>query len=375
MSLNPALAALRCFGCGRSRDHRRLQGLCPACGQPLRVDYALAPQAAPEPGGVASLWRYAAALPVTPQAAVTLGEGWTPLIPAGDGVRVKDEAQNPTGSFKARGMAVAVSAARALGAGALAAPSAGNAAGALAAYAAAAGLPAVVAVPADTPRPFVDECRHYGAELHLVEGTIAEAGAWLRDHGPAGAFDLSTLREPYRVEGKKTIAYELCEQLGGRLPDVVVCPTGGGTALVGIWKALAELEALGWLPAGATPPRLVCVQAEGCAPLVRAFEAGAAGTEAWPDPHTEAWGLRVPSPVGGSVCLRALRETGGTAVAVAEGDIAPAARDLASRTGVDVCPEGGAAWAAVTMLRASGWIRPGDGVVVLNTGTGLKYRT
>jgi threonine synthase len=254
-------------------------------------------------------------------------------------------------------MTVAVSMARALGAKALAAPSAGNAAGALAAYGAAAGLPVLVAMPDDTPRIFVDECRHYGATVQLVAGTIAEAGAWLRANAPAGAL---------------TMAYELWEQLGGVLPDVIVYPTGGGTGLVGMWKAFTEMQALGWI--GAERPRLVSVQAAGCAPVVAAFAEGRDVTSPWKDPRTRAWGLRVPSPIGGFVCLRALRETNGTAVAIEEEAIEPAAAALARRSGIDVCPEGGAAWAAFERLRASGFIGPRDRTVVFNTGTGLKYR-
>ncbi|MGH8875683.1 MAG: threonine synthase, partial [Acidimicrobiia bacterium] len=272
----------------------------------------------------------------------------------------------------ARGMSVAVTMARGLGAHHLAAPSAGNAAGALAAYGAAAGLPVTVAMPADTPQPFVAECRHYGAEVRLVEGTIADAGRWLAEHGPSDALDLSTLREPYRVEGKKTMAYELWEQLDGALPEVIVYPTGGGTGLIGMWKAFSEMELLGWT--GSDRPRLVAVQPAGCAPVVASFDAGAEATEPWPDPHTEAWGLRVPSPLGGFLCLTALRETKGTALAVPEEALHRAAAELAARTGVDVCPEGGAAWAAVEHLRASGWVAPGEIVVSFNTGTGLKYR-
>jgi threonine synthase len=269
-------------------------------------------------------------------------------------------------------MTAAVSVARAFGVSALVAPSAGNAAGALAAYGARVGLPVVVAMPRDTPRPFIEECRLYGAEVHLVDGTIADCGRYLREHGPKDAFDVSTLREPHRIEGKKTMAYELYEQLGGALPDVIVYPTGGGTGLVGMWKAFDEMEALGWI--GEARPRLVSVQAAGCAPVVKGFDEGADRTVPWPDAETKAYGLRVPSPLGGFICLRALRETKGTAIAVAEEAIEPATRALAARTGIDVCPEGGAAWAATELLRARGFIRPGDRVVVFNTGTGLKYR-
>ena len=320
-------------------------------------------------GRVPSLWRYEEVLPIAAAEAVTLTEGFTPLIDV-DGILVKDESRNPTGSFKARGMTLAVSLARALGARALAAPSAGNAAGALAAYGAAAGLPVTVAMPEDTPRPFVEECHHYGAHVQLVPGTIADAGKWLKANGPRDAFDVSTLKEPYRVEGKKTMAYELFEQLG-ELPDVIVYPTGGGTGLVGMWKAFGEMHELGWT---AKRPRLISVQAEGCAPVVAAFESGAEVTRPWPEPHTNAFGLRVPSPIGGFLCLRALRETGGTAVAVPEAEIGPAAADLARRSGIDVCPEGGGAWAALRHLRGASLIRPSEKVVLFNTGTGLKYR-
>jgi threonine synthase len=322
-------------------------------------------------GRIWSLWRYRDVLPLA-AGEVSLGEGMTPLIQVAERVFVKDEAQNPTGSFKARGMAVAVSMARALGAQALAAQSAGNAAGALAAYGAAAHLPVLVIMPEDTPRAFVEECLHFGADVELVPGTIADAGRWLREHGPRHAFDVSTLREPYRVEGKKTMAYELYEQLDGDLPDVIVYPTGGGTGLVGMWKAFDEMLALGWPMARL--PRLVSVQAAGCAPVVRALWTGAETTEPWPAPQTHAYGLRVPSPIGGFLCLRAIRDTRGTAVAVDEAAIAPAARRLSGSSGIDVCPEGGAAWAALDELRRTGWLGEHDRVVVFNTGTGLKYR-
>jgi threonine synthase len=364
------MLALHCFACDRAHDAGELQTVCRSCGLPLRVDHE--PLVAPVPGGrPASMWRYREVLPGGDDP-VTLVEGWTPLVEVAPGVWIKDEARNPTGSFKARGLSAAVTMARRLGARALAAPSAGNAAGALAAYGARAGLPVVVAMPDDTPRPFVEECRWYGAEVHLVPGTISDAGRWLRAHGPADAFDVSTLREPYRIEGKKTLAYELWEQLGGRLPDVLVYPTGGGTGLVGMWKAFDEMRALGWLAGPA--PRLVSVQAAGCAPVVAAFAAGADRTEPWPDPATRAYGLRVPAPLGGFLCLRALRATSGTAIAVAEDEIAAAGHALARTSGLDICPEGGAAWAALGRLRATGWLRAEDRVVVFNTGTGLKYR-
>jgi threonine synthase len=372
--VNPRLNGVVCFKCDRSHDVTKAWSVCTACGMPLRVTYdyasiALGPKDLV--GRVSSLWRYREVLPLL-EGEVSLVEGWTPLLRVDDGHFVKDEARNPTGSFKARGMSVAVSMAKLFGARALAAPSAGNAAGALAAYGAAAGIPVIVAMPRDTPRPFVEECRLYGAEVHLVDGTIADAGKWLREHGPEGAFDVSTLREPHRIEGKKTMAFELFEQLGGELPDVVVYPTGGGTGLIGMWKACDEMQALGWMDS--RRPRLVSVQAEGCAPVVRAFQENAEVTVPWPNATTRAYGLRVPSPLGGFLCLRALRETNGTAVTVSEDAIARATTELAARTGIDVCPEGGAAWAATTELRRSGWIAPRERAVVFNTGTGLKYR-
>jgi threonine synthase len=375
MQLNPLLTGLSCFACGAPHAAHQLQTVCARCGLPLRVDYRLSARAMPAAQlkeRAPSLWRYHEVLPLPFEHAVTLVEGFTPLLAVGEGIWIKDESRNPTGSFKARGMAVAVSMARALGATALAAPSAGNAASALAAYAAAARLPALVVMPDDTPRSFIDECRHYGAEVRQVTGTIADAGKWLKQNAPAGAFDVSTLKEPYRIEGKKTMAYELYEQLGGQLPDVIVYPTGGGTGLVGMWKAFAEMEQLGWI--GRVRPRLVSVQAAGCAPVVAAFEAGRDKTEPWPDPHTRAYGLRVPAPIGGFICLRALRETKGAAVAIPEEQIFAATAELARRSGIDICPEGGAAWAAAQGLRARGWMSASDRVVVFNTGTGLKYR-
>jgi threonine synthase len=229
-------------------------------------------------------------------------------------------------------------------------------------------------MPEDTPRPFIEECRLYGAEVHLVKGTIADAGKFLREHGPKDAFDVSTLREPHRIEGKKTMLYELAEQTPGGLPDVILYPTGGGTGLVGMWKAFGELQRLGWIAADARPPRLFSVQVEGCAPVVKAFREGAARTEPWPDPVTRAYGLRVPSPLGGFLCVRAVRETGGEAIAVAEAEMEAATRALAAASGIDVAPEGGAAWAALAALRARGVVGLDDRVVVFNTGTGLKYR-
>jgi threonine synthase len=371
---NPLLRGLSCFACEAPHDPQRPQGVCTKCGMPLRVDYALTPGSVDRASlRGSSLWRYRDVLPVV-EGEVTLSEGFTPLLAVAERVWVKDESRNPTGSFKARGMTAAVTMAKHFGARALSAPSAGNAAGALAAYGAAAGIPVTVAMPDDTPAAFVEECRLYGAEVHLVAGTIAEAGAFLRSNGPKDAFDVSTLREPYRIEGKKTMAYELFEQLGGALHEVIIYPTGGGTGLVGMWKAFDEMEALGWIAKGTAKPKLVSVQAEGCAPVVKGFQEGAEKTVPWPSPRTTAWGLRVPSPIGGFVCLRALRETRGTGVTVSEETIGEATRALARKSGIDVCPEGGAAWAALEQLRQSGFIGERDRVVVFNTGTGLKYR-
>jgi threonine synthase len=374
--LSRHLSGVRCFSCGTAHDPRTLLTVCTKCGLPLRVDYDLSSvklRRSDLAGRAPTLWRYREVLPLEEGDEISLAEGFTPLLPVATNVWVKDEARNPTGSFKARGMALAVSMAKHLGARSLSVPSAGNAAGALSAYGARAGLPVMVAMPEDTPKAFFDECHLYGADVHSVKGTIADAGKFLREHGPKNTFDVSTLREPYRIEGKKTMAYELVEQLDGAVPDVVLYPTGGGTGLVGMWKAFDEMETLGWIPKGVRP-RFVSVQAAGCAPVAKAFHEGRERTEAWPNPHTEAYGLRVPSPLGGFLCLRALRDTHGTAIAISEDEMKRATLALAAQSGIDVCPEGGAAWAALDKLRESGFVRPGDTVVVFNTGTGVKYR-
>jgi threonine synthase len=374
--LSRHLAGVRCFSCDLAHDPRTLLGVCTRCGMPLRVDYDVSGirlRRTDLAGRPPTLWRYRELLPLEEGDETSLAEGFTPLLEIQANVWVKDEARNPTGSFKARGMALAVSVAKHLGAKALSAPSAGNAAGALSAYGARAGLPVTVAMPEDTPRPFFDECRLYGATVHSVQGTIADAGKFLREHGPRDTFDVSTLREPYRIEGKKTMAYELVEQFDGDVPDVVLYPTGGGTGLIGMWKAFDEMAALGWIARG-RQPRFVSVQAAGCAPVVKAFMEGSERTEPWANAQTRAYGLRVPSPLGGYLCVRALRATQGTGIAIEEDDMNRATAALAALSGIDVCPEGGAAWAALAKLRASGFIRPSDRVVVFNTGTGLKYR-
>ena len=382
---------LECARCGTTRPFGPDPATLCACGAPLlaryplerlRRDHAdgggLAARFAARPEG---LWRYAEVLPpVTP---ITLGEGGTPLLPArrlGDevGLRalyIKDEALNPTGSFKARGMSVAVSVAAAQGVRVVAAPSAGNAGSALAAYGARAGLKVRLFLPDSTPPSFAKEARRLGAQVNLVPGSIADAGRVMRETlGPAGPdrwFDMSTLREPFRVEGKKTMAYEIFEQLGNRLPDVVLYPTGGGTGLVGMWKAFDEMETLGLVGRGR--PRMVSVQAAGCAPIVRAFLARLDKAETWSDPRTRAWGLRVPASLGDFLMLRALRDSAGDAVAVGDDELEEGARRLAALEGVDACPEGGACVAALRRLAANGSIGRDDVVVLFNTGTGLKY--
>ena len=328
-----------------------------------------------------SMWRYAPALPlVDDDTPVTLGEGWTPLFPAPrlgaelglSRLFIKDEALNPTNSFKARGMSAAVTRARALGATTLAVPSAGNAACALAAYAANAGLAARVFMPRDVKLPFIRECRLHGADVSLVDGLITDAGRLAADQGRAlGWYDVSTLKEPYRVEGKKTMGYEIAEQLAWSWPDWIIYPTGGGTGIVGIWKACAELEQLGWVTG--PRPRLVSVQAEGCAPIVRAFQAGAETADPWVGATTVADGLRVPAAIGDILVLRALRESGGGAVAVTDADMVRGMRDLGSREGIGAAPEGGATLAALRRLVADGTIASTDRVVLLNTGGALKY--
>lgn len=365
---------LACFSCRTPHDPLQLQTVCNSCELPLEVQVPL-PVGSPDEvidRSRDSLWRYAALLPVPIDDAVSLGEGWTPVTEVEDGVFVKDESVNPTGSFKDRGMSMAVSAARLLGAERVVAPSAGNAAVALSAYGQKAGMPVLVAMPSDTPSSIIDRCRALEAEVNLVEGDISIAGKWLSDRREPGDFDVSTLKEPYRVEGKKTMGYELWEQFGGELPDVVIYPTGGGTGLVGMWKAWDEMEEMGWI--GPERPRLVSVQSAGCAPVVEAYDAGRDDIRPWPDPVTEAWGLRVPSPIGGFLCLRAIKETAGCATAIPERAIHEAATAASNSTGIDFCPEGGAAWAAMGQLRADGGIPDGARVVVWNTGSGESYR-
>lgn len=375
---------LECTGTGQRFDSEQLQGLSPA-GRPLFARYdleALRERFTPAEvaGRRADLWRYAEVLPVRdPARRLALGEGWTPLLDAPRladrlGVRrvlVKDEGQNPTGSFKARGLALAVSRAVELGARELALPSAGNAGGAAAAYGAAAGVPVHVVVPRDTPAAILEEIRALGADLRLVDGLITDCGRIVRQGVEEKAwFDLSTLKEPYRVEGKKTMGYELYEQLG-RLPDAIVYPTGGGTGLVGMWKAFAEMEALGWI--GGRRPKMFTVQAAGCAPIVRAWQEGAGSAEPWRDATTFASGLRVPSAVGDFLVLQTLRASSGGAVAVPDGAMREWVDRMGADTGVFAAPEGGATAAAVPRLLDKGLLGEEDEVVLFNTGSGLKY--
>ena len=328
-----------------------------------------------------TLWRYEEVLPVRDRAyQVSLGEGFTPLLESSRlartvGVKrlwIKDEGQNPTGSFKDRGLCMAVSRAFELGARELAIPSAGNAAGSAAAYGAAAGLPVHVVVPEDTPVAILAEIRALGADLQLLDGLISDCGKVVRQRcDDDGWWDLSTLKEPYRVEGKKTMGYELFEQLGGRLPDAIVYPTGGGTGLIGMWKAFAEMEELGWI--AGERPKMFSVQATGCAPMVRAWQEGWEEAGVWEDAATYAAGLRVPGAVGDFLILRALRESGGGAVAVADRAMEEWVETMGAATGIFGAPEGGATAAAVPMLRDMGLIDAGDEVVLFNTGSGLKY--
>ncbi|HEX9057193.1 MAG TPA: threonine synthase [Ktedonobacterales bacterium] len=380
------LTHLECTRCGQTCDADQLQTLCPADGGVLYARYDLARAsrelnreevAARAPG----MWQIPELMPVRdPAHIVTLGEGGTPLLAAPRlGARlgfsdllVKEEGLNPTGSFKARGISAAVSKASELGARRLTIPTAGNAGSALAAYGARAGLPVDVFMPSDTPALFQKEARAYGATAHLVDGLIDVAGARARAHAAeTGAFDVSTLKEPYRCEGKKTMGYELAMALGWRLPDVIIYPTGGGTGIVGMWKAFAEMEALGWI--GPQRPRMISVQSHGCAPIVRAFEEGATSARPWEHAATYASGIRVPSAVGDYLILRAVRESGGCAIAVSEDDIAHHASLIRTLEGIFAAPEGGATLAALVRLRESGQVRADERVVLFNTGTGLKY--
>jgi threonine synthase len=378
------LLGLVCSSCDRAHPAGVPHNRCDTCGQPLLARYDLdrLRRERPKPAfrtEAWSLWRYRALLPLADaDVPVSLGESVTPLLRSDRlghdldlrRVFIKDEGRLPTGSFKARGAAVGVTMARALGIRRLALPTAGNAGGAWAAYGARAGCTVLVAMPRDAPLANQQEVMAAGAELLLVPGTISDAGRAIAERGLDGYFDAGTFREPYRVEGKKTIAFELAEQLGWRWPSVIVYPTGGAVGLIGIWKAVTELAALGWV--NAPLPRLVAVQAAGCAPLVTAFQEGANHAEPIRDPHTVAPGIRVPSPLADRLALRALRESGGTAIAVSDADLLQEMRRATRLTGILWSPEGAATIAGVRALRANGWLAAEDEVVLLNTGSGLK---
>jgi threonine synthase len=367
-------------------DPRERHFLCPSCGLPLLARYDLdrAREWKRESlvGRVPTMWRYRELMPLLPgDEPVTLGEGFTPLMHARrlgatlglSQLHIKDESLNPTNSFKARGQSAAITRAKALGATTIALPTAGNAGNAAAAYSAAAGLACQVFIPRDAKQPFIDECRLYGATVTLVDGLITDAGRMAAEIGkPLGWYDVSTLKEPYRVEGKKTMGYELAEQLGWRLPDWIIYPTGGGTGLVGMWKAFDEMEAIGWIPAGHRP-RMVSVQAAGCAPIVRAFEQGTEKAAPWENAHTNADGLRVPRAIGDFLILEAVRKSGGTALAVTDEQMALDMLVIGKHEGVSAAPEGGAALAAIRRLVADGQIKADDTVVLFNTGGALKY--
>lgn len=378
---------LECANCGVRYEAGKLHNLCTECGKPLLVHYDLEAAARTmtkeslrlrEP----NLWRYREVLPVVDDAnIVSLGEGMTPLLKVDRlastlalpiHLFIKDESTNPTQSFKARGMTAAVSMAKELGVTKTAAPSAGNAAGALAAYAARAGMEAHLFMPVDTPRANVIECEQNGAFVTLVDGLITDCGRIVADlKDDEGWFDVSTLKEPYRVEGKKTMGYELAEQFDWTLPDVILYPTGGGTGLIGMWKAFDEMEKMGLI--GPKRPRMVTVQAAGCAPIVKAFEAGERFAEEFPNAHTSASGLRVPKAIGDFLIIDALRESGGTAVAVPDMQLIAAVREIGSAEGMFCAPEGAACLPALKKLIAEGFIKEGETVVIFNTGAGVKY--
>lgn len=399
---------LECALCGLRHEANTLQNLCVTCGKPLLVRYDLEKASKTlTPGSLAtrgsSLWRYREVLPVVNEAnVVSLGEGWTPLfktarlaatLPFKIDLYIKDEGQNPTQSFKARGMTAAISMAKELGVTKLAVPSAGNAAGAMAAYAALAGMEANIFMPADTPHANIVECRQTGANVTLIDGLITDCGKIVAERKEEmGWFDVSTLKEPYRVEGKKTMGYEIAEQfslgvppLGGSsterrppkggtpnaLPDVIMYPTGGGTGLIGMWKAFDEMEQMGWI--GSERPRMVSVQSETCAPIVRAFHAGERFADEFENASTVASGLRVPKAIGDFLILDAIRASGGTAVTVTDAELVAAVAEIGALTGIFTAPEGAACLPALRKLIEQNAVHEGESVVIFNTGSGVKY--
>jgi len=373
---------LGCTKCWEKHSHEKLQNLC-ACGGPLlgRYDLAKAKRTLTLEAlksRAANMWRYAEVLPA--REAVSLGEGMTPVIHARrlgarlglDSLYVKDEGLNPTGSFKARGLSAAVTRAKELGAKALAIPTAGNAGGALAAYAAAAGIPCVIVMPSDTPSANMMECEAFDADVRKLDGLISDCGRYVGEHKEKeGWFEVSTLKEPYRIEGKKTMGYELWEQFGGRLPDVIIYPTGGGVGLIGMCKGFEEMEAMGWI--GRQRPRMVVVQATGCAPIVEAYARGESSAPPWQNAATIASGLRVPKAMGDFLVLAGVRATEGTAVSSTDEEMLEAGKELASAEGIFAAPEGAATVVAARKLAEEGWIKAHERVVLFNTGCGYKY--
>ncbi len=381
------LSHLQCSQCQKVYEVFQIQTYCTDCNAPLVCVYDLdRAKEVLDPSAVKArpkgMWRWHELLPVvSPQNIVTLGEGDTPLL-ALDRLGIdlslphlfaKDESLNPTGTFKARGLAAAISKAKELGISKVIIPTAGNAGGAMAAYAARAGMQACVFMPEDTPLANIEECRITGARVELVRGLISDAARLAGEKSRSeGWFDVSTFKEPYRLEGKKVMGFEIAENFGWQLPDVILYPTGGGTGLVGIWKAFAELRAMDWLPS-TDLPRMVAVQAAGCPPVVRAFESGAETCDFWPDAQTSAAGLRVPKPFADRLILQVLRDSQGTAVAVSEGEITAAQALVAQREGMFVAPEGAATLAGMLKLKAQSWFESGQKILLLNTGSGLKY--
>ena len=378
---------LECALCGLRHEAGVLQNLCITCGKPLLVRYDLDAAAKTLTKEslktrAADLWRYREVLPVeNADNIVSLGEGWTPLfktdrlaarLPVKLNLFIKDEGQNPTQSFKARGMTAAISMAKELGVKKLAVPSAGNAAGALAAYAAKAGMEAFIFMPSDTPRANIVECQQTGANVTLIDGLITDCGKIVAERKEAeGWFDVSTLKEPYRVEGKKTMGYELAEQFDWTLPDVILYPTGGGTGLIGMWKAFDEMEQMGWI--GSKRPKMISVQSETCAPIVRAFHAGERFADEFENAATVASGLRVPKAIGDFLILDAIRASGGTAVSVTDAELVAAVGEIGAATGIFTAPEGAACLPALRKLIADSAVVEGETVVLFNTGSGVKY--
>jgi threonine synthase len=379
------LINLKCPECGTLHNAAAINTVCAneACRSTLFAQYNLNTGISKSilQGRPATMWRYKEFLPVIDQKnIVTLGEGFTPIIPVenlksftvGNEVFWKDESGNPTGSFKARGISAAVSKAKELGIEAIATPTAGNAGGALAAYAARAGIKAVVYMPKLTPKVFKDECRLYGAELVEIDGNISDCGKLVNEHALVnGWFQVSTLKEPYRLEGKKTMGYEIAEQFNWQLPDVILYPTGGGTGLIGIWKAFDELEQIGWI--GSKRPRMVAVQSESCDGIVKAFHAGSYTSEFTDGGFTIANGLRVPKPYADKVILRVLRESKGNAITISDEEMSIAIKEIARNEGMLIAPEGAALWQAYKKLKATNWIKPEEKVLLINTGSGYKY--